>query len=154
MQEPTCFAFGQSCFTRGNPFVLPVNERNQNSTAFTDFAFNIAMENKIAPGYVTEKIGNAFTSGTVPIYWGDVETARSFFNPESFLCVNDFGTYEAAADHAIQVWRDPQKLQKYLDASVIVNGNLAEYEAIHTGQMRPWMKRAIDILRETFPDFS
>jgi hypothetical protein len=120
---------------------------------FAEFAFNVAMENKIAPGYITEKIGNAFNSGSVPIYWGDVETIKSFFNPESFICVNDFQTPETAAQYAVQVWRDPQKLHKYLDAPIVVNNNLAEYEAIFT-EYRPWMKFAVDTLRDAFSDLS
>jgi len=151
--EPTCFAFGRSCFTPNNPFQLAQKDRSLNSKMFTEFAFNVAMENKIAPGYITEKIGHAFNSGSVPIYWGDAAAIKSFFNPESFICVNDFQTPESAAEYAVQLWRDPQKLQKYLDAPIIVNNNLAEYEAIRT-KYRPWMKFAVDTLRDAFPDLS
>ena len=33
--------------------------------------FNIAFENSSYPGYVTEKITDAFIANTIPIYWGD-----------------------------------------------------------------------------------
>lgn len=37
----------------------------------TDCKFNICVENSDSPGYVTEKIWQAFISGAIPIYWGD-----------------------------------------------------------------------------------
>ena len=33
--------------------------------------FNIAFENSSYPGYVTEKITDAFIANTIPIYWGE-----------------------------------------------------------------------------------
>ena len=111
------------------------------------------MENKIAPGYLTEKIGNAFNSGTIPIYWGDSETVSTFFNPESYIDVSNFRTPEAAAEYAIEVWRDSHKLQKYLDAPITLNTTLDDYFSVYT-EYRAWQKPFVDILRETFPDFS
>jgi hypothetical protein len=35
------------------------------------FKFTVAMENSRRPGYVTEKLFDAFDADTVPIYWGD-----------------------------------------------------------------------------------
>jgi hypothetical protein len=153
IKEPTCYGFGASCRTRDNPFELPIERRVENWSYFNDFGFNVAMENKIAPGYITEKIGHAFKSGSVPIYWGDREAVEFFFNPASYINVLDFPTPDAAGEYAVEVWRDPQKLQKYLDAPITVNNNLADYEAIRTAY-RPWQKPIVDILRETFPDLS
>lgn len=153
IREPTCYAFGASCRTRDNPFELPIDRRDQNGSTFTEFAFNVAMENKIAPRYLTEKIGYAFLSGSVPIYWGDRTTVEEFFNPESFVNVLDFASPDAAGTHCVEVWRDPMKLQRYLDAPIRVNNRLADYEAIRT-EYRPWQKPIVDILRDTFPDLS
>ena len=150
-QEPTCYAFGRSCNTPDNPFELSHANRGNNGKAFSEFAFNVAMENKVAPGYLTEKIGFAFASGSVPIYWGDSATAGDLFNPAAFIDVGAFSGPAAAADHAIQVWRDPQKLQRYLDAPMVLNDRLADYEAVYT-DYRPWQKPFVDRLREAFPD--
>lgn len=35
------------------------------------FRFSICPENSNAPGYVTEKLFEAFLAGTIPVYWGD-----------------------------------------------------------------------------------
>lgn len=154
-QEPTCHAVGSSCFTPDNPFVLGRSARSQNGAIFHayGYGFVVAMENKVAPGYLTEKIGHAYMAGAVPIYWGDTATVSDLFNPESFINVGDFASPSAAADYAIQVWRDPHKLRCYLDAPMTVNGRLADYEAVRT-EYRPWQKPFVDRMREAFPDLS
>jgi hypothetical protein len=46
----------------------------QNSEeAFKDYRFGPVMENKKKGGYITEKIVNAYLSGTVPIWYGTSE---------------------------------------------------------------------------------
>jgi hypothetical protein len=151
--EPTCYSFGRSCPTDDNPFAAPNVDRKQNADHFKDFGFNVAMENAIVPGYITEKIGFAFCSGSVPIYWGDTETVNDFFNPASFLNVRDYANAEIAGSAAVEIWRDRQKFQKFLDAPIRLNNRLADYEAIYT-EYRPWQKPMVDILRDAFPDFS
>nr|WP_272916661.1 glycosyltransferase family 10 [Helicobacter saguini] len=36
-----------------------------------DYKFNLCFENSSYPGYLTEKLFDAFAAGCVPIYWGD-----------------------------------------------------------------------------------
>ena len=151
--EPTCYSFGPSCHTSDNPFEIPRTKRKDNGTAFKDFGFIVAMENKIAPGYLTEKIGFAYKSGGVPIYWGDSSTVSDFFNPESYIDVSMFTSPDNAGKYAVEIWRDPQKLQKYLDAPITLNSHLNDYLAVYT-EYRPWQQKFIDILRDTFPDLS
>ncbi len=63
--------------------------------------FNIAFENSNTNGYTTEKLIQAFSSQTVPIYWGDECVSKSLdssgggVNPKAFIhikSVNDFDT--------------------------------------------------------------
>ncbi len=154
--EPTCYAFGSSCHTMDNPFELPASDRGKNGDYFRPFLFNVGMENKVAPGYLTEKIAYAFNSGSIPIYWGDNDTVNNFFNPASFLNVSEYKSPEDAAATAVEIWRDPRKAQRYLDAPIRVNNFLDAYEAIYvpTTEDRPWMIPFINILRDTFPDLS
>jgi hypothetical protein len=151
--EPTCYSFGRSCPTNDNPFVAPAAYRQSNSKHFVKFAYNVAMENAIVSGYMTEKIGNAFMSGSVPIYWGDTDTVNDIFNPASFLNVQDYANVVKAAEAAVHIWRDPHKFQTYLDAPITLNNKLADYEAIYT-EYRPWQKPMVDRLRDAFPDLS
>ncbi len=46
----------------------PINDKIK---IFSNHNFNIAFENSSYPGYVTEKITDAFIANTIPIYWGD-----------------------------------------------------------------------------------
>jgi hypothetical protein len=133
--------------------VAHINDRGNNADFFKEFAFNVAMENRVMSGYLTEKIGYAFRSGSVPIYWGDNDTVNDFFNPAAFFNVRDYGTPIQAAEAAIQIWRDPQKMQSYVDAPLTLTKTLEDYAAIYT-EYRPWQKPMVDKLREAFPDFS
>jgi len=151
--EPTCYAFGRCSFTPDNPFKAPAANRRQNADTFSEFGFNVAMENAIKPGYLTEKIGFAFRSGSVPIYWGDTDTVVRFFNPDAFLNVRDYPNIVSAAKAAVEIWKDRQKLQRYLDAPLTVNTTLADYAAIYT-DYRPWQKPMVDLLKDAFPDAS
>lgn len=152
-REPTCYAFGPSCKTPDNPFEVGRGQRGENGSHFREFGYCVAMENCVAPGYMTEKIGFAFLAGSVPIYRGDNATVKEFFNPASFINVPDFASLEVAAETCVEVWRDPQKLQKYLDAPLTLNDRLRDYEAIYT-DYRPWQKPMVDALRDAFPDLS
>jgi len=53
-------------------------------TALGDGRFSLILENCVYPGYVTEKIFDAFRAGTVPIYLGapDIE---DFVPPDCFI---------------------------------------------------------------------
>jgi len=154
-REPSCHSFGCSVPTHDNPFSLAQGGRHQNAEMFKKhgFAYAVAMENRIAPGYITEKIGNAYLADTVPIYWGDSAAITEMFNPASFINVLDYPTIDKAAETAVNIWSDPQKYQKYLDAPITVNNKLADLEAVYT-EYRPWQKLFVDTLRDTFPDHS
>jgi len=49
-----------------------------------NYSFNLCPENGIYPGYVTEKIPEAFHSGCLPISWLD-ENCKIDFNPNAFI---------------------------------------------------------------------
>lgn len=57
----------------------------------TSYRFTIAFENRSYPGYSTEKIYQAMSAGSIPIYWGDPLVHRDF-NPRSFI---NYHQYEA-----------------------------------------------------------
>ena len=46
------------------------------------------MENSDVPGYVTEKLLNAYATGAVPVYWGGGGTVTLLFDERSFLWVD------------------------------------------------------------------
>jgi hypothetical protein len=59
------------------------------------FAYSLAFENEVVPGYITEKIMNAYLAGATPIYWGS-SAVDELFNPATFIAIADVRGYEAA----------------------------------------------------------
>lgn len=58
------------------------------------YKFLACFENSdITSGYITEKIFDAFTAGTVPIYWG-APNIESYIPPECFINMRKFPNYE------------------------------------------------------------
>jgi hypothetical protein len=53
-------------------------------TILQNYAFNLCPENKLYPGYYTEKIPEAFLGDTLPITWTDRNVSADF-NPEAFI---------------------------------------------------------------------
>ena len=82
--------------------------------------FNICFEPYSHPGYVTEKILHAFYAGTVPIYWGS-DTIASDFNPEAFINVHDFRSFDDAIEHIKEVDNDEELYHSYVTAPKFIN---------------------------------
>lgn len=59
----------------------------------SQYKFNIAFENERFPGYLTEKIVDAFLANTIPIYWGDPLISK-VFNENKFINVSHYSSYE------------------------------------------------------------
>lgn len=70
-----------------------------------NYKFIIACENSTAPGYITEKIFNAFLSKSIPIYWGS--EPEKYFNEEAFLDIKKLGP-DGVARAVQQLQNDPQ----------------------------------------------
>lgn len=80
------------------------------------YKFVMAFENGSYPGYVTEKIVDAFYAGAVPIYWGS-STVGDDFNPLSYINVgSDFSrdAFINAAQKVIQLDQDDALYNSYL----------------------------------------
>ena len=58
----------------------------------------LSFENDLYPGYVTEKLVEAYVSGTVPLYWGDLGN-DSMINRKCFINLKDFSSLADFVDH-------------------------------------------------------
>ena len=83
---------------------------------YAQFNFGLTMENHDRPGYITEKIMNAFEGGAIPIYWGDAQLAKKWFNPKAFIAISDYPSFKAAADAIFDLSQNPEKLSEMLRA--------------------------------------
>ena len=71
------------------------------------YKFNIAFENTIGMGYVSEKIIQPMSVGSIPIYWGDNQVKKDF-NKDSFIFVNDFDNEDKLLDKIIELNNKPE----------------------------------------------
>lgn len=68
-----------------------------------NYRYTVCFENDLYPGYVTEKLLQAYATGTIPIYWGDLGNdihinRDCFVNLKDFKSIDDFINYIAAID--------------------------------------------------------
>ncbi len=64
------------------------------------FMFNMAFENSLEPGYVTEKPFDAMMGGTVPVYLGDAAHLKSLLpHPKAAIFVADFPNITALVSY-------------------------------------------------------
>lgn len=82
------------------------------------FKFSMAFENTSSPGYISEKIFNAFRADTIPIYWGDPEV-ENVINEESFINLSKYSNCDEAIEAIKRIDSDDELYYKMLSASPI-----------------------------------
>lgn len=82
------------------------------------YKFAVAFENRQYPGYVTEKICDAYKSGCIPIYWGTPDVTQDF-NPNTFINANDFTDFDALIDHIRRVDCDDELYASYFKDPIL-----------------------------------
>ena len=77
-----------------------------------NYKFNLAFENGDSPGYVTEKIYDAFEAGVLPVYMGTRDVAEAV--PKgSYIYVSDFKTPQDVANYLKKVIRNETLYRSY-----------------------------------------
>jgi hypothetical protein len=85
-----------------------------------NYRFNIAFENRYRPGWTTEKLVDPLHVNTIPIHWGDPRVKEDF-NPNSFICADDFSSLEELADYVVHVDETPEFYARYVQAPPFVD---------------------------------
>lgn len=75
--------------------------------------FSLCFESADEPGFITEKIVEAFYCDTIPIYYGS-SNIKEIFNPKAFIDVADFPTFDAAIDKILEIENDTEKYLEML----------------------------------------
>jgi len=83
--------------------------------------FGLAIENSVAPGYITEKITDVFAARAIPIYWGAPDITRDF-NPDSFVNLRDYASLEDAVTAIRAIDSDPSRLSIMAESPVFTHG--------------------------------
>ena len=80
-----------------------------------DFRFSLSFENSSHPGYVTEKIADAFIARTIPVYWGDPCIGEEF-NEDAFINARAFRDMTSAIDFIQALNSDESRMLAMLNA--------------------------------------
>jgi len=82
-----------------------------------DYKFSIAFENSSTPGYITEKITDAYAANTIPIYWGNPDVIKDF-NKDSLINCHDFENFDQVIEYVKKVDQDDDLYLRILNAPV------------------------------------
>lgn len=88
-------------------FIIP-RDRTLKMDFYRNHFFGMAFENGSYPGYVTEKLIDAFYSYTIPIYWGSSTVSRDF-NPKAFINAEEFKKADGVYEPEI-LWKELQAI--------------------------------------------
>jgi len=83
------------------------------------YKFVYAFENDHFPGYVTEKLPEAWATGAVPLYWGS-DITRSM-NPAAFMNAADYATIEDFASVVGEVANSQTRWEKIAQSPLILD---------------------------------
>ncbi|HQW58042.1 MAG TPA: glycosyltransferase family 10, partial [Gammaproteobacteria bacterium] len=117
---------------------------------YAHYDFGFAMENHQVPGYITEKILNVFRGGAIPIYWGDSETVKSYFNPKAYIDVGAFDSLEEAADYIVRLSRDKETINNMRKEPIFKDNQVPEIFHINTDPNHPLLKQAAQFIRSEY----
>ena len=99
-----------------------------------NYAFNLCPENKLYPGYYTEKIPEAFLGDTLPITWADSKVSIDF-NPKAFI---NFSQLD---------WESPEVLHDILHSNKELSTYAEQPLLLHAPSVEPFREFIRKILR-------
>ncbi|MEI6757512.1 MAG: hypothetical protein FDX18_08850 [Chlorobium sp.] len=99
------------------------NITNHSSSGFVkydilrEYSFNLCPENKLYPGYYTEKVPEAFLGGTLPVTWTDKNVGVDF-NPKAFINLEQIEWRNA--DVLREILHSKKQLEAYAEQPLIL----------------------------------
>jgi hypothetical protein len=99
---------------------------SNNDLMFKKYKFVVAFENQEIKGYITEKFINPLLGGCIPVYLG-ASDINEHFNPECFINVNNYTSYDACIDDLLALEQDETRLKKMLSAIPILQDTFLGY---------------------------
>ena len=92
------------------------------------YKFTIAFENKLLPGYSTEKLTDPFIAGSIPIYCGD-PGITDIFNPAAFINGGDYDNdFHKIIRRVIEIDNDEEQALAMLNADPFWPGYSCDWE--------------------------
>jgi len=88
------------------------------STVAKNYKMIAAFENSLYPGYVTEKLLEACTTSSLPLYWGN--DAEEYFNKNAFLNFGDYDSFEEFIQAISNLLENQDELAYRLESPILV----------------------------------
>ncbi len=90
-----------------------------------EYKFVFCFENDLYPGYVTEKVFEAWATGAIPLYWG--ADPDGYINPKAIINLNDFDSIDDFLGFVSKVNKDPDLWESIASQPIIQRApNLGE----------------------------
>lgn len=93
------------------------------------YKFSIAFENSKANGYTTEKILQAFSAGTIPIYYGNALVSKDF-NEKAFINCHNYSSFEEVVEKVKEIDADDELFKKYIRQPSISKDQKDDFEEL------------------------
>ena len=87
--------------------------------------FSLCFESTDEPGFITEKIVEAFYCDTIPVYYGS-SNIKEIFNPKSFIDISDFPDFDSAIDYILKIENDDEKYLEMLRQPIFIDPEFPE----------------------------
>lgn len=87
------------------------------------YRYSFAFENSAFPGYITEKITDAWAAVTIPIYWGAPDIIKDF-NREAFINCNKMKNPEDLVKRIKEIENNPEEYLRIMKAPIINGGRI------------------------------
>jgi Glycosyltransferase family 10 (fucosyltransferase) C-term len=122
-------------------------EWQDNIPLYRQYRFCLVMENSIAPGYITEKILNAFLAGCIPIYYGP-DDVFEVFNRNAFVFYNVSNPSPALDRIRHLEENETAYLQVSREEPILAHGNLTidKYFSLDDAVGNGTLKRKIRVM--------
>ena len=89
----------------------------------SQYKFSIAMENSEGDGYISEKIVDAFLSGTIPIYYGDY-MIDEYINPKAYILIKGEKDLQKKIEYIKKIDNNDEIYKYILKEKVLLDNNI------------------------------
>ncbi len=112
----------------GGKYLNNIGRPTDNKLLFeSHHKFSIAFENSSNRGYTTEKILNAFSAKTIPIYWGNPLIGREF-NTKRFINCAEYNNFDEVVEIVKKIDNDDDLYLKIINEPIFVNNSFRDTE--------------------------
>jgi len=89
----------------GSVFNNPVKDKME---VLKNYTFNICFENDLYPGYVTEKVIESWSAGSIPLWWG--LDPQGYINPKAIVNFAELG-FDQGISYVLDLMANPDKVK-------------------------------------------